>query len=144
MWVRSTVEQAVNEALNQFVERFRYVQDDLRGLTSPNPIIADGWGLRPELVAPLLSSTQRMVVMVPTEEFRQHQLRALPRANALPQNVSDPQLAQQNRVARDRLIAEDAVRNAKRLNIRVIEVDGSRDAQAVAGVVAEHFREFLL
>jgi hypothetical protein len=143
MWVRSTVEQAVDHALNHFIEHFEYVQDDLRGLTSPNPIIADGWGLRPELVAPLLSSTQRMVVMVPTEEFRQHQLRELPRA-ALPQHVSDPQVAQQNRVARDRLIAEDAVRNAERLNIRVIEVDGSCDAQSVAGVVAEHFREFFV
>jgi hypothetical protein len=143
MWVRSTVEQAVDQALTYFVERFEYVQDDLRGLTSPHPIIADGWGLRPELVAPLLSSTRRMVVMVPTEEFRQHQLRALPRAHVLRQNVSDPRLAQRNRVARDRLIAEDAVRNAERLNIRIIEVDGSRDAQAVAGMVAEHFREFL-
>lgn len=37
MWVRSTVDQA----LNHFVERFEYVQDDLRGITSPNPIIAD-------------------------------------------------------------------------------------------------------
>jgi hypothetical protein len=102
MWVRSTVEQAVDQALSHFIERFEYVQDDLRGLTSPNSIIADGWGLRPELVAPLLSSTQRMVVMVPTEEFRRLQLRELPRAAALRQNVSDPQLAQQNRLARDR------------------------------------------
>ena len=143
MWVRSTVEQAVDQALKHFVERFEYVQDDLRGLTSPNPVIAEGWGLRPELVAPLLSSMQRMVVMVPTEEFRQRQLRELPRAGALRGNVSDPERAQHNRVARDRLIAEDAVRTAKRLNIRVIEVDGSRDAHAVAGVVADHFREFL-
>lgn len=43
----------------------------------------------------------------------------------------------------DRLIAEDAVRNAERLNIRVIEVDGSRDAQAMADLVADHFRDFL-
>jgi hypothetical protein len=143
MWVRSTVEQAVDQALHDFVERFEYVQDDLRALTSPHPVIADGWGLRPELVAPLLSSTQRMVVMVPTEDFRQYQLRELPRAGALRQNVSDPHLAQQNRITRDRLIAEDAVRNAKRLKIRVIEVDGSCDAQAVADVVAEHFRDFL-
>ncbi|GAB3186773.1 hypothetical protein FHX75_111322 [Micromonospora palomenae] len=143
MRIRSTVEQAVDQALKIFVERFEYVQDDLRALVSPHPIIVDGWGLRPELVAPLTSSTQRMVVMVPTEEFRQYQLRQLPRAGALQRNVSDPQLAQQNRIARDRLIAEDAVRNARRLNIRVIEVDGSRAAQAVASLVAEHFREFL-
>lgn len=84
-----------------------------------------------------------MVVMVPTEEFRQQQVRELPRAGALRQNVSDPHLAQRNRIARDRLIAEDAVRNAERLGDRVIEVDGSRDARAIAGVVAEHFGEFL-
>jgi hypothetical protein len=143
MWIRSTVKQAVDEALKTFVDRFEYVQDDLRALSSPYPIIADGWGLRPELVAPITSSTQRMVVMVPTEDFRQHQLGRLHRAGVLRHNVSDPQLAQQNRIARDRLIAEDAVRNAKRLNIRVIEVDGSRDAQAMASLVAEHFHEFL-
>lgn len=90
-----------------------------------------------------MSSTQRMVVTVPTEEFRRYQLRELTRASALPLNVSDPQLAQRNRIARDRLIAEDAVRNAKRLNIPSIEVDGSRDAQTMASLVAEHFREFL-
>jgi hypothetical protein len=143
MWIRSTVEQAVEEALATFVERFEYVQDDLRGLVSPHPIIADGWGLRPELVAPLTPSPRRMVVMVPAEGFRQRQLRRLQRAGALRHDVSDPELAQRNRIARDRLIAEDAVRNAKRLNIRVIEVDGSRDSQTMADLVAEHFRDFL-
>ncbi|HEX8345584.1 MAG TPA: hypothetical protein VF657_12755 [Actinoplanes sp.] len=142
-WIRSTVEQAVDEALAVFEERFQYVQDDLRALMSPRPIIADGWGLRPELVAPLTSSPQRMVVMVATEEFRQRQLRQSARAGALRQDVTDPELAQRNRIARDRLIAEDAVRNAERLNIRVIEVDGSRDAQAMADLVADHFRDFL-
>lgn len=143
MWIESTVEQTFDEALATFVERFDYVQDDLRALVSPRPIIADGWGLRPELVAPLMSSPRRMVVMVPTEEFRQHQLRQLQRAGALRDNVSDPELAQRNRIARDRIIAEDAVRGAKLCNIRVIEVDGSRDAQAMADLVAEHFHEFL-
>jgi hypothetical protein len=143
VWIRSTVEQAVDETLATFVERFEYVQDDLRALVSPHPIIVDGWGLRPELVAPLTSSPQRMVVMVPTENFRQYQLRHLPRAGILRHDVSDPELAQRNRIARDRLIAEDAVSNAKRLNIRVIEVDGSRDAHALADLLADHFRDFL-
>ena len=143
MWVRSTVEQAVEQARDIFVERFAYVLDDLCALTSPRPVVADGWGLRPELVAPLLSTTRRMVVMVPTEDIRQRQLRELPRAGALRVNVSDPQLARRNRIARDRLIAEDAVRNARRWNIRVIEMDGSRNAEGVADIVAVHFAEFL-
>ncbi|MFI5844742.1 hypothetical protein ACIA8K_34090 [Catenuloplanes sp. NPDC051500] len=143
MWIRSTVAQSVDDALAVCVERFDYVQDDLRALVAPRPIIADGWGLRPELVAPLTSSPRRMVVMVPTEEFRRHQLRLLPRAGAAPLDVSDPELAQRRRIARDSLIAKDAVRNARRLRIRVIDVDGSRDAHAMADLVADHFHEFL-
>jgi hypothetical protein len=84
-----------------------------------------------------------MVVMVPTEGFRKYQLTRLPRAGTIGHQVSDPGLAQRNRIERDRLIAEDAVRNARRLNVRVIEVDGTHDAVAMASVVAEHFREFL-
>jgi 2-phosphoglycerate kinase len=143
MWIRSTVEEAVEQALAIFVERMEYVEDDLRALVSPRPIIADGWGLRPELVAPLTSSPERMVVMVPTEDFRQRQLRQWQRAGALRHHVSDPELAQNNRIARDRLIAEDAVRNAERLGICVIEVDGSCDAQAMADQVGDRFRDFL-
>jgi hypothetical protein len=142
-WIRRTVEQAVDDSLAAFVERFDYVQDDLRALASPRPIVADGWGLRPELVAQVTSSPQRMVVMVPTEEFRQEQLGRLPRAGRLRIDVSDPGLARRNRIARDRLLAEDAVRTAERLNIRVIEVDGSRDAQAIANMVTDHFHAFL-
>ncbi|MEV3855318.1 hypothetical protein AB0J38_13440 [Streptomyces sp. NPDC050095] len=48
---------------------------------------------------------RRMVVLVPTEDFRQHQLRTLPRAAALHAPVSDPARAQANRIARDRLLA---------------------------------------
>ena len=84
-----------------------------------------------------------MIVMVPTEEFREYQLQMLPRAAAFEQLVSDPARAQANRIARDRLVAEDAVRTAHQLGIRVIEVDGSRDAAAIAEIVAEHFSPYL-
>jgi hypothetical protein len=143
IWIEATPEEMARKALATFVERFEWVQDDLRALVSPRPILADGWGLRPELVAPVTESTDRMVVMVPTEEFRQYQLGRLPRAGGVGSPVSDPQLAQRNRIARDRLIAEDAVRSAKRLNVPVIEVDGTRDARAVAELVAAHFAPFL-
>ena len=99
--------------------------------------------MRPSLVAPLLQAPDRMVVMVPTEEFRQHQIRVLPRAARLGATVSDPERGQQQRLARDRLVAADAVRSAREHGIRVIKVDGSQDANAVAGIVARHFRHYL-
>jgi hypothetical protein len=143
VWIQATPQEMADQVIADFPDRFQWVQDDLRALVSPRPILAEGWGLRPELVAPVAGSTRRMVVMVPTEEFRQHQLARLPRAGAISHQVSDPQLAQRNRVERDRLIAVDAVRNAHRLGIRVIEVDGLCHAERVADMVAEHFAPFL-
>jgi len=109
------------------------------GHASPQLILAEGWGLRPELVAPLLDNLRRMVVLVPTEEFRLRQLSRMPRASTFHHDVSDPELAQRNRLERDRLVAADAVASARRLGIRVIEVDGSRDAEAVADEVGDHY-----
>ncbi|MEV6686843.1 hypothetical protein AB0N28_16100 [Streptomyces sp. NPDC051130] len=143
VWVHSTPEEMAAETLAGFPGRFEWALDDLRALVSGHPVIAEGWGLRPELVAPVIDSPRRMVVMVPTPEFRRHQVRELPRAASLGHRVSDPVRAQANRLARDRLVAEDAVRAARRLGIRVIEVDGSRGAAAVAELVADHFGPYL-
>jgi hypothetical protein len=143
MWLDRTPEEMAEEALASFEDRFGWALDDLRALTSGRPVIAEGWGLRPSLVAPLIDAPGRMVVMVPTEEFRQHQTRVLPRAGRLGSPVSDPERAQRQRLARDRLLAADAVRTARQHGIRVIEVDGSRDAAAVADAVAGHFHPYL-
>jgi hypothetical protein len=142
-FVRSTPQQAAEYALGTFAERFEYTLDDLRGLVSGRPIVAEGWGLRPQLVVKVAPSPQQIVVMVPTDEFRAHQLATLPRASKLSLPVSDPELAVRNRMARDRIVANEAVDQARQLGIRVIEVDGSRDAEANADLVAEHFAPFL-
>lgn len=143
IWVRATPEQMAAQTLSNFVESFGWVLDDLRALVSGRPVLAEGWALRPDLVAPIADSPSRMVVMVPTEEFRQHQLRALPRASTFSHDVSDPARGQRQRIERDRLIAANAVSSARRLGIQVIEIDGSQDADAVAQRVAEHFRAYL-
>ncbi|QFZ17195.1 hypothetical protein [Saccharothrix syringae] len=138
-YVRDTPERTAARVLAGFPRRFEWALDDLRALVSGRPVIAEGWGLRPELVVPIARSTRQVLVMVPTEGFRRYQAATLPRAGALSQPVSDPELAQRNRLERDRLIAADAVRSARELGVRVLEVDGSRDAEAVADVVADHF-----
>jgi hypothetical protein len=143
IWVNTTPEQMAAATVAGFPVRFEWALDDLRGLVSGRPVIAEGWGLRPELVAPIIDSPRRMAVMVATEEFRQRQLRDLPRAATFSQQVSDPARGQRNRLARDRIVAEDAASSARRLGIRVIEVDGTHDANAIAGIVADHFRPYL-
>ncbi|MFF5447704.1 hypothetical protein [Streptomyces sp. NPDC012888] len=143
VWVHTTPERMAAGTLAGFPVRFQWALDDLRALVSGRPVIAEGWGLRPELVAPVADSPRRMIVMVPTPGFRERQARELPRAASLGHPFSDPARAQANRLARDRLVAEDAVRTAHRLGIRVIEIDGSRDADAIAELVADHFGPYL-
>ncbi|MFI7690609.1 hypothetical protein ACIBQ6_16160 [Nonomuraea sp. NPDC049655] len=143
VWVNTTPQEMADETLAGFPARFEWALDDLRGLVSGRPVVAEGWGLRPELVASIIDSPCRMIVMVPSEAFRQRQLRELPRAGSLRLQVSDPERAQENRLARDRLVADEAVRSACRLGIRVLEVDGSDDAEVVADTVADHFSSYL-
>ncbi|WP_319463623.1 hypothetical protein [Micromonospora sp. RTP1Z1] len=57
--------------------------------------------------------------------------------------MSDPGRALRHRLARDELVAADAVARARELGVRVIEVDGGRDAEAVAALVAAHFAAYL-
>jgi hypothetical protein len=40
-------------------------------------------------------------------------------------------------------VAQDAAASARRLGIGVIEVDGSRDADSIADLVADRFRPYL-
>ena len=142
-WVNTTPEQMAADTLAGFPVRFEWALDDLRALVSGRPVIAEGWGLRPELVAPIIDSPARMVVMVATPEFRLRQARELPRAAAIGHFVSDPDRAQRNRLVRDQLVADDAVRTARRLGMQVIEVDGSCNADAVADLVAARFWAYL-
>jgi hypothetical protein len=142
-WVRRTPEKMAADAREIFALRFEWTLDDLRALESARPLLAEGWGLRPEFVVPLLDSPRRMIVMVPTDEFRLHQAATLPRAGSVSREVSDPERAQQNRLARDRLLAQDAVARARELDVRVLEIDGSRKTEEVAGQVADHFSPYL-
>jgi hypothetical protein len=144
VWVNPTPEVMTASARLSFTERFEMVLDNLRAMPLGPPILAEGWGLRPELVAPLLDTPDRAVFLVPAEEFRQRQVRALPRAAGLAAaGLSDPERAQRNRIERDRLLAQDVLDSARRLGLRVISVDGTRDAAAIASDVEEQFRPFL-
>jgi hypothetical protein len=100
MWDRYEADELAVMALRDFRLRFEWVLDDLRALVSGVPIVAEGWGLRPELVAPVARDPRRMVVMIATEEFRLHQLHVLPRASTFGAAVADPETAAPKVLAR--------------------------------------------
>ncbi len=145
VWVAPTPEQMAEAAQQHFVERFEMVLEDLRAMPPGATVLAEGWGLRPDLIAPFLDRPTRAVFLVPTEEFLAHQLRTVSRAISFnPETrVSDPERAQRNRLARNQLLAQDVVETANRLGLRVIMVDGSQSSEDLAATVEEHFRSHL-
>ncbi|MGD9890788.1 MAG: hypothetical protein AB7R89_05150 [Dehalococcoidia bacterium] len=144
VWVTPSPDVMAADARHSFRERFAMVCEDLAALPAGVPVLAEGWGLRPDLIAPLLDDRRRAVFLVPTEDFRERQVRTLPRAGRLQTpGVSDPDRAQRNRVERDRLLARDVVESATRLGLRVITVDGSQSVAEVAALVEAQFRPFL-
>ncbi|NUT46747.1 MAG: hypothetical protein HOV94_05415 [Saccharothrix sp.] len=142
-WVRPSPQEMAEQSKHSHTERFEMVLDDLRALSSGRPLVAEGWGLRPELVAPLLDDPRQAVFLVPTEEFRRRQVRELPRAGAVSAAVSDPERAQANRLERDRLLARDVVDRAREHGLRVIEVDGRLSVGGLTTLVAGHFGPWL-
>ena len=137
-WTDLTPGAMADFALDGSVERFPWVLDDLRALVSAHAVVVDGWNLRPDLVAEV-ADPRRMVVLVPTEEWGRRQAAALPRAAAFGADFPDPERVRRHRSERNRLLAADAAERAEALGIRVIRVDGTRTAEAIADEVAAHW-----
>jgi hypothetical protein len=141
-WIRTDPRETARRVMDSFPDAFDWILDDLRAFVSPYPIVAEGWGLRPELVAGV-TDKRRMVVLAPTVEWQERQAATVPRAVAVTAPVSDPARAQRNRIERDRLVTADAVRSAHHLGIRVITVDGTRGQEEITDEVAAHFSAFV-
>jgi len=142
-WVQRTPEEMAADDLRAFDERFRMTVEDLSALPASPTVLAEGWGLRPGLLAPLLDSPRRAIFLVPSDRFRERQLAQLPRAGRVSLPTSDPDRAQRNRLDRDRLLTTELVGSARLLSLRTVTVDGTLNVDEVADLVAEHFHPFL-
>jgi hypothetical protein len=144
VWSDPSPEQMAERELAVFSERFQMVLEDLAALPDATAVLAEGWGLRPSLVAPHLAAPEQAIFLVPSDSFRQSQLDALGRAKRLGiGGLREPARAQRNRVERDRLLADDVVARADALGLPVLEVDGTENALTVSGRVEKQFRPFL-
>src|SRR3954447_23819046 len=81
----ATAADLLDETLAESRLRFRWAMEDLRALMSPRPIVAEGQGLRPDLVPPLVDSRAGMGVRVPPDLSPKHQLGHRPEEPAIPE-----------------------------------------------------------
>ena len=133
------------------------ILEDLAALPADR-VVADGFGLLPELIASVTPDRSRAIFLLPTPEFRDWALAQ--RGWVAPEGTSDPVRARANRLARDAMILEDLAalpadrvvadgdamltehvrERALALRFATIDVDGTRTLADVAADVASRFR----
>jgi hypothetical protein len=142
-WVRPEPAYLVQRALRGFRDRFPLVIEDLLALPREPMIVAEGFGLTPALLFPVLSSVRQAVWLVPTEAFK---WASMQRRNkpSFRDETSDPERATRNLFRRDMMLTERFKAQARSRGLTVYEVDGSRSIAEMAALIDQHFAPFLI
>ncbi|MCI0580642.1 MAG: hypothetical protein L0331_31145, partial [Chloroflexi bacterium] len=142
-WVYPEPEELLRRAWQSFQDRFPLVVEDLLGLPQAPMIVAEGFGLLPGLLVPVLASKRQAIWLVPTEAFK---WASMERRNkpSFREEVSDPERARMNLFRRDMLLAERVREQVEAYGLTMVEVDGSRAAGEMVTLIEQHFAPFLL
>ncbi len=122
-WALRPVEEMAEQVIAMWTERFRLVIDDLRAMPATSPIVAEGPGLFPDCVQPVIADANRAIWLVPTPAFCRHV--RLERDAGSFKETRDPARAMDNLIERDILLAAYVKRRAADLGLGVLEVDGA-------------------
>lgn len=141
-WVYPEVQEILETTLRSLRDRFPLVIDDLLAFPTERHVVAEGFGLLPEYVVPLLRSRSQALWLVPTDEFK--------RASMLRRNkpsfaarTTNPERARANLLARDMLLEAYIREQVRQCAGTLYEVDGARSIEDVVAVVESHFAPFL-
>ncbi|HEV2458555.1 MAG TPA: hypothetical protein VGS80_09335, partial [Ktedonobacterales bacterium] len=99
--------------------------------------LAEGFRLLPRLVAPLLSTPDQAVWLVPTPAFRRTAFDGRGFTWEIPSKTSDPKRALSNLLDRDRLFTDEVFEEAAKLHLHVVEVDGTLNVEELTQRVAK-------
>lgn len=139
-WVMRSPKRMAEMELLEFRERFEMVLEDLAALPADR-VVADGFGLLPELVAPHLASRRQAIFLLPTPATRERNYAA--RGWAGIAGTSDHGRASRNKLDRDALLTEHVRRTARAHDLATVELDGSQMLEEVIATVERHFAPML-
>jgi 2-phosphoglycerate kinase len=104
-------------------EGFGLIVEDLLRFPREPGVIVEGFRLLPRLVKPLLAGPSQAIWLLPTPEFRWAAFDSRGSLWEIARKTSDPARALHNLLERDRMFTERLSEEAKRLDLRVIEID---------------------
>ena len=125
MWMRDPAIQRDEEIL-VYEEVLRFTLLDLEELAQNGPVIADGSGLMPELMAKLEVPRTNYICMVPTDSFQRDEYAQRTWVSRLLIGCHDPVKAFDNWMTRDALFADYVYAQAVKHGYQTLIVDGKR------------------
>jgi hypothetical protein len=120
-------------------EGFQLILEDLLGLPTEPPVIAEGFRLLPRLVKPLLAIPSRAVWLLPTPELRYAAFERRGSLWRIAERTTDPPHALQNLLERDRLFTERLREETRRLGLRALVVDRTTSEADIVDRVTDAF-----
>jgi 2-phosphoglycerate kinase len=117
-------------------EVFDQIVDDLVRFPADQRVIVEGFRLLPRCVAPLLTEDHRAVWLLPTPEHRDAAARRRGAGWEFLDRTSDPPQARRNLLERDRLFTEQIREEARHLDLRTIDMDGTTEEEELTARVA--------
>jgi hypothetical protein len=140
-WVLRTPEDMAQHLIAFWSEeRFPMVVDDLVAMSDQGAIVAEGAGLFPAQVAPLLTDYRAAIWVVASPACIRHV--RTERGEGVTQSTTDPRRAFENLVARDVLVAKHVRREAETFGLTVVQVE-QEDLAKVPTIVESHFAPLL-
>jgi len=140
-WVHSNPQQMFDFILTSNEERFPLICHDLGLMPHKPPVLAEGPRLFPKLVAPVLTSTNQAVWLIPTASFARES-RERRNKPMLRFESSDPERFRENFIFREQLLADYIESEVAWLGLPIIKVDGNRTAEEIADAVEAHFATY--
>ncbi len=137
-WLHPEPETLVYHTLHTFEHRFPLVIQDLLAMPKETIIIAEGFGLLPNQLAPLLTQPNQAIWLIPTEEFKWASMSRRGKPSFAAQ-TSDPQKAKMNLFSRDILLADLIKQQVTTHGFPMIKVDGSHSIEEMTNLLEEHF-----
>lgn len=138
LWAPSAETQAA-DLLLFYKEGLELVLEDVA--SRKGPMLAEGAGLRPELIAPYVASPRHALWLVATPDFRRSRYpRRGPWVAELLAGCDDPAATFERWMERDDRMSSTLMEEARRRDLNVLEIDGRRAVEEVAAVAAAWFQ----
>jgi hypothetical protein len=144
-WVDIAGDELFRRSTAVWNEQFPSALEDLRGQSGSSPIIVEGPGALPWLVAPVLHDSRQAIFLMPDESFRDRVVadRLSARSGVPYWRTRDPDQARSKHRERDRRLSQQIELSCRDLGLSHMRVSDGTNIETIVAAVEQHFARHL-